>query len=71
MAQLTTKQRAELERKLTDLRTQHRDLDDAIDALGTMTAQDSLQIQRLKRQKLHLKDQIVRFENTLVPDIIA
>ncbi len=71
MAQLSTKQRAELERKLTNLRTQHRDLDDAIDALGTMTVQDSLQIQRLKRQKLQLKDQIVRFENTLVPDIIA
>ena len=71
MAQLTTKQRTELERKLTDLRTQHRDLDDAIDALGTMTAQDSLQIQRLKRQKLQLKDQIVRFENSLIPDIIA
>ncbi len=71
MAQFTTKQRAELERRLNDLRTQHRDLDDAIDALGTMTVQDSLQIQRLKRQKLQLKDQIVRFENSLVPDIIA
>jgi hypothetical protein len=71
MAQLSSIQRAELERKLNGLRTQHRDLDDAIDALGNMTVQDSLQIQRLKRQKLQLKDQIVRLENSLVPDIIA
>jgi len=71
MAQLSSNQRAELERKLNGLRTQHRDLDDAIDALGNMTVQDSLQIQRLKRQKLQLKDQIVRLENSLVPDIIA
>jgi len=71
MAQLSSTQRAELERKLNGLRTQHRDLDDAIDALGNMTVQDSLQIQRLKRQKLQLKDQIVRLENSLVPDIIA
>ena len=61
----------ELEHKLADLRTAHRDLDDAIEALVSAGSRDQLQLQRLKKQKLALKDDIARLENALVPDIIA
>ena len=57
--------------KLEVLRREHRDLDDAIDALQERAALDQLQIQRLKRQKLGLKDQIAKIEDALTPDIIA
>lgn len=52
------------------LRREHRDLDDAIHALEGSTA-DPLTLRRLKKQKLALKDQIVRIEDQLIPDIIA
>ena len=57
--------------KLEVLRREHRDLDDAIDALQERAAMDQLQIQRLKRQKLGLKDQMAKIEDALTPDIIA
>lgn len=60
-----------LRRKLEDLRVRHRDLDDAIAALQASGGRDHLQIQRLKKQKLALKDQIAKLESALVPDIIA
>lgn len=63
--------REELERKLQELRVQHRDLDAAIGALAEKGSYDHLQLIRLKKQKLQLKDQIMRLENALVPDIIA
>ena len=53
------------------LRTEHRDLDDAIAALLQSTTPDQLQIARLKKRKLRLKDQISLIEDSLVPDIIA
>jgi hypothetical protein len=60
-----------LRRKLADLKTEHRDLDDVIDRLGAEAAADRLQIQRLKKRKLALKDEIAAIENQLLPDIIA
>ena len=57
--------------KLGALRLEHRDLDSAIEALGTAMVQDQLQLARLKRKKLMLKDQILQLENQLIPDIIA
>ncbi len=63
--------REELKKKLEDLRIQHRDLDDAIAALQASGGRDHLQIQRLKKQNLALKDQIAKLESALVPDIIA
>jgi hypothetical protein len=57
--------------RLEVLRQEHRDLDDAIHALATTGRPDPLTMQRLKRQKLSLKDQIVRIEDQLIPDIIA
>ena len=56
--------------KLEVLRREHRDLDVAIDALGGQATADQLTLGRLKKQKLHLKDQIARVEDELTPDII-
>ena len=57
--------------KLEVLRREHRDLDDAIHALEDSGRADQLRIRRLKKQKLHLKDQIAQIEDELTPDIIA
>lgn len=62
---------AELERRVEQLRLEHRDLDDAIAALAAMATPDQVQLARLKKRKLLLKDQIGRIEALLIPDIIA
>ena len=56
---------------LAEVMQEHRDLDDAITALQGGGAFDLLQIQRMKKRKLLLKDEIERLQNILVPDIIA
>ncbi len=56
---------------LEQLKVEHRDLDDAINALRAQTMVDQLQIARLKKKKLVLKDRIMRLEDQLLPDIIA
>ncbi len=61
----------EMRKRLTALRIEHRDLDAAIDALTASGSPDQLQIARLKKRKLMLKDQIAIFEDYLTPDIIA
>lgn len=61
----------EMKKRLEVLRTEHRDLDAAIDALTGAGASDQLQIARLKKRKLRLKDQIAMIEDYLIPDIIA
>ncbi|MCC6826929.1 MAG: DUF465 domain-containing protein [Novosphingobium sp.] len=61
----------ELRKRLEVLKTEHRDLDAAIDALTASGATDQLQIARLKKRKLKLKDQIALIEDYLIPDIIA
>ncbi len=60
-----------LQAQLELLRTEHRDMDDAIAALLLKSAVDQLQIARLKKKKLMLKDKIMRLEDQLLPDIIA
>jgi hypothetical protein len=60
-----------LRRKLDELKIEHRDLDDAIDRLANLFSTDQLQLQRLKKRKLVLKDLITKYESRLVPDIIA
>jgi len=60
-----------LERRLATLREEHQDLADAVTALEDRPQRDMLQIARLKRRKLALKDEIVRLEDQLMPDIIA
>jgi hypothetical protein len=61
----------EMRKRLEILRIEHRDLDAAIDALNAAGSADQLQIARLKKRKLRLKDQIAIFEDYLIPDIIA
>ncbi|MBF0305922.1 MAG: YdcH family protein [Alphaproteobacteria bacterium] len=60
-----------LRQKLAELKLEHRDLDDVIDRLARSFPVDQMQLQRLKKRKLMLKDQIIRLESDLVPDIIA
>ena len=60
-----------IERRLAELREEHKDLDDSIRALEERFQPDMLQIARLKRKKLALKDEIGRLEDLLTPDIIA
>jgi hypothetical protein len=62
---------SETQRRLEALRTEHRDLDTAIDALRGTGSADQLQLARLKKRKLRLRDEIAQLEDQLVPDIIA
>ncbi|MFT4961860.1 MAG: hypothetical protein ACI92Z_002954 [Paracoccaceae bacterium] len=57
--------------ELVEFQRQHRDLDEAIAALVEKGTGDQLTIQRLKKQKLRLKDQIALIQDRLIPDIIA
>ena len=60
-----------LKRRLTELRSEHRDLDDVIAQISEKVPFDQLQVQRLKKRKLQLKDEIAKIESALLPDIIA
>lgn len=60
-----------LKQRIQDLHLEHRDLDDVINRLAEKPGQDQLQLQRLKKKKLHLKDQISQLERQLTPDIRA
>lgn len=60
-----------IRQQLEMLKIEHRDMDAAIIALQVQGVPDQLQIARLKRRKLALKDQILRLEDQLVPDILA
>jgi hypothetical protein len=70
--ELTQEERAALVAQIERLREEHRDLDAAIDALSDAgQAADRLQLQRLKKRKLLLRDKLVQLEDQLTPDIIA
>lgn len=60
-----------LKAKLVALKSEHRDLDEVIARLSAHAPFDQLQLQRLKKRKLLLKDQISKIESELLPDIIA
>lgn len=68
---LTEEEKAQIRQRLQALEIEHHDLDDVIDRLVGDPAQDQLQLQRLKKRKLLLKDQIQRLRTRLIPDIIA
>jgi hypothetical protein len=61
----------EIVRRLEVVRIDHRDLDAAIDALLATGTADQLQVARLKKRKLMLRDEIAMLEDQLIPDIIA
>jgi len=62
---------AEIRTRIELLRQDHRDLDAAIEALRTLPMPDMIQLQRFKKKKLRLKDEIMLLEDQLIPDIIA
>ena len=62
---------AALRHRVEELRTEHRDLDDVIDRISETIPFDQLQVQRLKKRKLAIKDELITLESQLVPDIIA
>lgn len=62
---------ANLVRRLTELRSEHRDLDLAIDRLSRDADSDELGLRRLKKRRLRLKDMIAYIENKLIPDLDA
>ncbi len=68
---MTQEEERELRAYLARLLQEHRDLDAAIEALQESASSDLLQVQRLKKRKLQLKDRITFVEDQLTPDIIA
>jgi hypothetical protein len=64
-------ERVALQQRIVELKMEHRDLDAAIERLEADQAHDELQIRRLKRRKLLLKDQIARLERDIDPDVLA
>ena len=62
---------ADTARRLAELRIEHRDLDAAIARLVEMRCADELQLRRLKKRKLRLKDMIAQLEDQLIPDLDA
>jgi hypothetical protein len=68
-SEVTAPDEVALRAKLAELSQEHRDLDTAIEAL--LGTHDMLQLTRLKKRKLQLKDQIAKIQNQLLPDIIA
>jgi hypothetical protein len=68
---LTAEERTALVAHIERLREEHRDLDAAIEALRDAGQADQLQLQRLKKRKLLLRDKLARLEDQLTPDIIA
>ena len=68
---LTDEERSQLEVRILALEVEHHDLDDVIARLVTDPRQDELQLRRLKKRKLLLKDTIARLRDRLIPDIIA
>ncbi len=63
--------RQKLEARLKSLKQEHRDLDSQIEALTAQAGFDQIRVQRLKKRKLAIKDEISALENSLLPDIIA
>jgi hypothetical protein len=68
---LTDEERKQIEARILALEVEHHDLDDVIARLVTDPRQDELQLRRLKKRKLLLKDTIARLRDRLIPDIIA
>jgi hypothetical protein len=68
---MTHMDEAEIIRRIGELRQEHRDLDAAIDALAFSSSTDHMQVARLKKRKLRLKDEVAALEDMLIPDIIA
>ena len=71
MMTMRRNEQTELDTRLTNLKLEHSDLDSAIQSLEGDGLNNELKVKRLKKRKLQLKDEIVRIEDYLTPDIIA
>lgn len=71
MAVMEEQERFAIMQRLEELRVEHRDLDDIIQRLSLDPLVDQLQLRRMKKRKLNLKDMISRLESKLIPDIEA
>ena len=60
-----------IQRRILELQTEHRDLDEVVTALAANSNVDQLLLQRMKKRKLQLKDQIARLKSRLIPDLDA
>ena len=69
--ELGPEEEARVRAEIATIREEHQDLDDAVRALESLPMPDQLQIARLKKKKLILRDQIAKLEDRLTPDIIA
>ena len=67
----TNNNQEEIVRRIMELREEHRDLDDSIHALAQADYVDQLQLKRLKKRKLKIKDDIAILESSLIPDVDA
>ena len=68
---MSPEEESQLRQKLHELQVEHRDLDDVIERLRQDSSVDQLQLVRLKKRKLALKDAIVRIESKIIPNILA
>jgi hypothetical protein len=68
---MTEAEEQNLRTKLAELQQEHRDLDTAIQAMADMGVNDQLQLSRMKKRKLQLKDLVTQINDKLLPDIIA
>ncbi len=68
---MTRQSEEQLRARMVLLKQEHRDLDNAIDALEASGTADQIQLTRLKKKKLQIRDEIARIEDQLLPDIIA
>jgi hypothetical protein len=71
VGRLTEEETAQLKARLAAFKSEHRDLDEVIARVSEGGVYDQLMMQRLKKRKLALKDQIAKLESQLLPDIIA
>ena len=60
-----------IQRRILELQTEHRDLDEIVDKLSSTKDVDQLLVRRMKKRKLQLKDQITRLKSKLIPDLDA
>ena len=71
LSEMMLEEQEDLQQRLEELKTEHRDLDIVIQQISDSTPVDFLRLQRLKKRKLFLKDSISKIESMLLPDIIA
>ena len=68
---MADQEQEQLLEKLEELRLEHRDLDDVIHRMHMTGGMEQMQLQRLKKRKLRLKEMITKIEDELIPDILA